>query len=297
MRVRQDMLLVDTLTRLISETRRWSPNPLLRFGPRLTDFAIPDGHIMTVQLEGFREKPEVALRLGGISIPPLSCVRLSHEPGQRSWQAVFECPQPLSGHNEALRLVRSGSGKVVRAAVREPEPDRPTRDATWDDARWVQSKAHASEWLPQREDSRTRVTHVATGPGTIRLSTTAPAGQSPSALAVAESMSSLPRYQLTSEGEGHHRLVIAEFLAAADCEKLPPRSTWRIWATAESTSPRELGLASRDLILPRDAIVYPAETVRVGDSSFTVRAYWSALGTLRLSVQRAETPSMQGASA
>ncbi|HAM45960.1 MAG TPA: hypothetical protein DCM67_13195, partial [Propionibacteriaceae bacterium] len=83
------MALVDSLRRLLSETQRWSVSTLHRFGPRLTDFAIPDGHTMTVLLEGFREKPEVELRLGGTSIPPLSCVRLSHEPGQRSWQAVF----------------------------------------------------------------------------------------------------------------------------------------------------------------------------------------------------------------
>lgn len=125
MRVRQDMLLVDTLTRLISETRRWSPNPLLRFGPRLTDFAIPDGHIMTVLLEGFREKPEVALRLGGISIPPLSCVRLSHEPGQRSWQAVFECPQPLSGTTRPCAwsgpVLEGGAGSRAGARARPPD--------------------------------------------------------------------------------------------------------------------------------------------------------------------------------
>lgn len=296
MRVHQDMSLVDFTRRLLSQTRRWSVSALFRFGPRLADFAIPDGRTMTVLLEGFSEPPKVSLLFGETSIHPMSCVSLSNEPGHRSWQAVFECPKPLPDSHQDLRLIRSGSGKVLRAAVREPEPDRPTRDATWDGARWVQNKAHAAQWRAQRQDNRTRITHVATGAETIRLSTTTLAGRSPDALTIAKNQGSLPLYQLHSEGDGDYRLTIAEFLVAIRCEELPERSTWRIWARGERTEPRELGLASRDLVLPRDVIVYPAEIVSVADSVFAVRVYWSAVGTLRISVRREQPSPVTGSS-
>lgn len=290
------MPLVDSLRRLSSGTQRWSVSALLGFGPRLTDFAIPDGHTMTVLLEGFKEPPEVSLLVGETSIQPASCVSLSSEPGRRSWQAVFECPKPLPESNQDLRLVRSGSGKVVRAVVREPNPDRPTRDATWDGARWVLATAHSSRWRARREGTDTQLTQVVPGRGTLRLVTSAPGGSTPVALVVTGDRDSSPLYHLASEGDGCYRLDVGEFLQAVNCDNLAERSNWRIWATTESTDPRELRFASRDLVFPRDAIVYPTETVIVGHSSFVVRAYWSAIGTLRMSVHRAETPAERGAS-
>lgn len=290
------MPIVTSLKHRAFTIRRWSLNRLIRFGPRMTECAIPDGCTMTVLLEGFGAEPQVSLRIGQTSIPPLSCTLLRDEPSSM-WQAVFECPRPVPEDGQVLSLIQSGSHKVLPAAVRESgSMSRPTRDAAWGDARWVQSSPTTSRWRATRDFPDVRIAHVSSNAGTIRLSLTVLGAGRPGALKVAEGAASAFDYELTPDGDDSYRLDVAKFLSACDDETLPERSTWRIWATGTGHTAQELRYASRDLILPRDAIVYPPQTVRIRDTSFTVRPYWSAVGTLRISVQRTENAEQQGVS-
>lgn len=297
MRVHHDMPIVTSLKHHAFTIRRWSLNRLIRFGPRMTECAIPDGCTMTVLLEGFRAEPQVSLRIGQTSIPPLRCTQLRDEPSSSTWQAVFECPHPVPEDGQVLSLIQSGSQKVLPAEVREPaSTSRPTRDAASENARWVQSSLATSRWRATRDFTDVRIAHVSSDAGTIRLSLTVLGAGRPSALKVADAAAPAFDYELTPDGDDSYRLDIAEFLSACDHETLPEHSTWRIWATGTGDSAQELRYSSRDLILPRDAIVYPTQTVRISDTSFVVRPYWSAVGTLRISVQRTEIAERQGVS-
>lgn len=260
---------------------------LLRFGPRLTNWAIPDGRTLTVAVTDFRHEPQLRLHYGARQIEPTRVSRLSDDPGTGNWQLVFDCPHPDPEGKLALVLSRPGTARPLAAQPStQAHPDRPVRDASWPDGtRWEQRQPNLASWYPAAASAAVRIAAIEVKPGVIELTATNLPPHESATVVISSQDSTRDEYRITQNDRGVFSVATAALADLASRAGLSGTSNWEVSIHTDAAENKHLRLASRDLINPNTAIVYQPEVALTDSGRVAIKPYWSARGFLRILIE------------